>query len=250
MTVFFTDVENFSTIAEGMSPKELSDQTSLYFETVTGAISEEYGTVDKFIGDSVMAFWGAPAAVEDHVYHACRAALKASYRMKQRNQEWTREGHQPMKVRIGLHCDDVVVGNVGSPERLSYTVMGDGVNIASRMEGLNKQFGTAICISESAYDHVADRVIARPIQRLSVKGRSAAFLVYELFGIAGTEDPELRAAGRDIERCRMTAAAMALHDAGRFTEARNQYQRVLDAFPEDRVALAANALAAEASLPV
>ena len=191
-----------------------------------------------------MAFWGAPTAVEDHVFHACLAALKASYRMKRRNQEWANEGHKPMRVRIGVHCDDVVVGNVGSPERLSYTVMGDGVNIASRMEGLNKQFSTAICISESVYAKVAGRVVARPIQRLSVKGRTGAFLVYELFGIAGSNDPELRAGSRDIERCRMTEAAMALHDAGRFEEARDQYQRVLDTFPDDGVARAMSGLAA------
>jgi adenylate cyclase len=244
MTVFFADVENFSAIAEGMSPQELSEQTSLYFETVARAIAEEHGTIDKFIGDSVMAFWGAPTAVEDHVFHACLAALKASYRMKRRNQEWANEGHKPMRVRIGVHCDDVVVGNVGSPERLSYTVMGDGVNIASRMEGLNKQFSTAICISESVYAKVAGRVVARPIQRLSVKGRTGAFLVYELFGIAGSNDPELRAGTRDIERCRMTEAAMALHDAGRFEEARDQYQRVLDTFPDDGVARAMSGLAA------
>ena len=249
MTVFFADVENFSAIAEGMSPHELSEQTSLYFEIVARAIAEEHGTIDKFIGDSVMAFWGAPTAVEDHVFLACRAALKASYRMKRRNKEWANERHKPMRVRIGVHCDDVVVGNVGSPERLSYTVMGDGVNIASRMEGLNKQFGTAICISESVYEQVADRIVARPIQRLPVKGRTSAFLVYELLGIIGNGDPELRVDGRDIECCRMTEVAMALHDAGRFVEARDQYQRVVDAFPEDGVARTmSNLLAYETGL--
>ena len=238
MTVFFADVENFSTIAEGMSPQELSDQTSLYFETITGAVAEEHGTIDKFIGDSVMAFWGAPTVVEDHVFCACRAALKASHRMKHRNQEWAIEGRRPMRVRFGVHCANVVVGNVGSSERLSYTVMGDGVNVASRLEGLNKEFGTAICVSDSVHEEVAERIVARPIQRLSVKGRSAAFLVYELLGIRDSDDPELRVADRDIERCRLTTTAMASFDAGRFVEARDQYQRLLDAFPDDGVALA------------
>jgi class 3 adenylate cyclase len=245
MTVLFSDVENFSTIAETMPPQELSDQASRYFEIVTGAVAEEHGTVDKFIGDSVMAFWGAPTAVEDHVYRACLAALKASYRMKRRNREWAHVGLKQMKVRFGVHCADVVVGSVGSPERLSYTVMGDGVNVASRMEGLNKNYGTAICISESVHELVADRVLARPIRRLSVKGRSGTFLVYELLGITGDSDPELRVDGRDVERCRMTAVAMALLDAGRFVEARDQYQRLLDAYPDDGVALAMRNSAAQ-----
>ena len=250
MTVFFSDLENFSTIAEKMSPQELSDQVSLYFETVTGAIAQEHGTIDKFIGDSVMAFWGAPTAVEDHVYHACLAALKASHRMKRRNEAWARESGKPMRMRIGVHCANVVVGNVGSPERLSYTVMGDGVNIASRLEGLNKQFGSSICISDSVHAQVADRIVARPIQRLSVKGRSGAFLVYELFGIVDSDDPELRVDARDVERCEMTAAAMALLGAGRFAESRDQYQRVLDAFPDDGVArVMRDAAAQEAGRP-
>jgi adenylate cyclase len=245
MTVFFSDVENFSTIAENMSPQELSDQASLYFEAITGAVAEQHGTIDKFIGDSVMAFWGAPTAVEDHVYRACLAALKASHRMKRRNEAWARQGRKQMRARIGVHCANVVVGNVGSPERLSYTVMGDGVNIASRLEGLNKQFGTSICISEDVYALVADRVVARPIQRLSVKGRRGAFLVYELLGVAHSEDPELQVGARDVEKREMTTVAMEFLAVDRFAEAREQYQRALDAFPDDGVARSMRDFAAQ-----
>jgi len=193
MTIFFSDLENFTTISEQLSPQDLSEQTSQYFETVTVAVTEEQGTIDKFIGDSVMAFWGAPAALDDHVYRACLAALKASRRMKRLNAEWANEGRTPMPMRIGVHCANVVVGNVGSPQRLSYTVMGDGVNVASRIEGLNKQFGTSICISDSVYERVADRVVARALGRVPVKGRETEIMVYELLGIAGSGDPELRA---------------------------------------------------------
>ncbi len=193
MTIFFSDLESFTKIAEQLSPQELSEQTSHYFETVTVAVTEEQGTIDKFIGDSVMAFWGAPAALDDHVYRACLAALKASYRMKRLNAEWANEGRTPMPMRIGVHCADVVVGNVGSPQRLSYTVMGDGVNVASRIEGLNKQFGTSICISDSVYERVAGRVVARALGHVPVKGRETEIMVYELLGIASSDDPDLRA---------------------------------------------------------
>ena len=191
MTIFFADVESFTAIAEQLSSGELSEQTSHYFETVTSAVAEEGGTIDKFIGDCVMALWGAPTAGENHVFRACVAALRAHRRMERLNASWAAEGRKQMRVRIGLHCDTVVVGNVGSRARLSYTVMGDGVNVASRIEGLNKQFGTSICISENVYDQVSDLIVARALGRASVKGRKTEIMVYELLGIAGSNDPEL-----------------------------------------------------------
>jgi class 3 adenylate cyclase len=191
MTILFADVDGFTTIAEQLSSQELSEQTSQYFETVTSAVAEESGTIDKFIGDCVMALWGAPAVMEDHVFRACVAALRASRRMERLNASWAAEGRKQMRVRIGVHCDTVVVGNVGSRARLSYTVMGDGVNVASRIEGLNKQFGTSICISQNVYERVSDRIAARALGRVPVKGRKTEIMVYELLGIAGSNDPEL-----------------------------------------------------------
>ena len=193
MTIFFADVESFTAIAEQLSSRELSEQTSHYFEMVTSAVAEEGGTIDKFIGDCVMALWGAPTAGENHVFRACVAALRAHRRMERLNASWAAEGRKQMRVRIGVHCDTVVVGNVGSRARLSYTVMGDGVNVASRIEGLNKQFGTSICISQNVYERVSDRIVARALGRVSVKGRKTEIMVYELLGIAGSNDPELLA---------------------------------------------------------
>ena len=200
MTVLFSDVESFTAIAEQLSPQELSQQTSRYFENVTSAVAEEGGTIDKFIGDSVMAFWGAPVAIDDHVFRACVAALRGSRRMMKLNGQWASEGRRQMRVRFGVHCDTVVVGNVGSPERLSYTVMGDGVNLASRIEGLNKQFGTSICISENVNERVAGRVVTRALGRVPVKGRVTEIMVYELLGVTGSSDPELRADRRAHEQ--------------------------------------------------
>ncbi|MFO1079700.1 MAG: adenylate/guanylate cyclase domain-containing protein [Reyranellaceae bacterium] len=190
VTLMFTDVEGFTTIAEQLSPQALSEQTSRYFEIMTAAVAEQGGTIDKFIGDSVMAFWGAPTETEDHVFKACVAALEASRRMRALNDRWEAEGHRRMNVRLGVHCDTVVVGNVGSAERLSYTAMGDGVNLASRIEGLNKQFGTSICISESVHDRLGDRIVARPLGKVAVKGRTSEIRVYELLAIAAP-DPKV-----------------------------------------------------------
>ena len=191
LTIFFSDLENFSSVAETLTPDELMHQVSAYFEAVAGAVTQEQGTIDKFIGDSVMAFWGAPSPVEDQVYRACVGAVRAGARVKRLNEQWARENRPQMRVRIGLHCANVIVGNVGTPDRLNYTVMGDGVNVASRLEGLNKKFGTTICISDSIHNAVADRLVDRPIEMVSVKGRQGKFMVYELIGIRDADDPEL-----------------------------------------------------------
>ena len=191
MTVLFADLQDFSSLAEQMAPNDLLAQLSVYFETVSQAIAEEHGTVDKFIGDGVMAFWGAPARRDDHVLRACCGALRAARRMQQLDLDWRAQGRPPLRLRIGLHCAEVLVGNVGSSERLSYTVMGDGVNVAARLEGINKEFGTTICISDSVVEAVGSDIVARPIKKVQVKGRKHKFMVYELLGIRTSDDPEL-----------------------------------------------------------
>jgi adenylate cyclase len=236
LSILFTDLENFSTISEHLTPDELMQQVSSYFEVVTSAIAQELGTIDKFIGDSVMAFWGAPAPVDDHVFRACVAAVRASYRMHRLNEQWERDGHSRMNVRIGLHCDNVVVGNVGSPDRLSYTVMGDGVNVASRLEGTNKTFHTTICMSDKVYEQVADRVYARPVQYVTVKGREGRFMAYELIAIRDTADVELVGHERVSELCAMTVAAMERLIAEEPVEAHEKYSEILVSFPNDPVA--------------
>jgi class 3 adenylate cyclase len=236
LTVFFSDLEDFSSVSEHLSPEELMRQVSSYFEAVAGALTQESATIDKFIGDSVMAFWGAPTEVPDQVYRACVGALRAAHRVRRLNREWARDGRPQMRMRIGLHCADVVVGNVGSSERLSYTVMGDGVNVASRLEGLNKIFHTTICISDSVYSAVADRIIARPIQFVSVKGRQSRVMVYELIGLRDTADPELSAADAATRLCSITACAMTAMTAGHLTEARVKYREILAEYPSDPVA--------------
>ena len=171
LTVFFSDLENFSSHSETLAPDDLLVQISTYLEQVSAAISEEGGTVDKFIGDGVMAFWNAPVQRSDHVLRGCAGALRAARRMERVNDVWEAEGRPRIRIRIGLNCANVLVGNVGSSSRLSYTALGDGVNVAARLEGINKLFGTTICISDSIYDQVRAEVLVRPLKRVQVKGR-------------------------------------------------------------------------------
>jgi class 3 adenylate cyclase/ABC-type nitrate/sulfonate/bicarbonate transport system substrate-binding protein len=236
LTVFFSDLENFSTHSETLAPDDLLMQISTYLEQVSGAISEEGGTVDKFIGDGVMAFWNAPVQREDHVLRACAGALRAARRMERVNDSWEAEGRPRIRIRIGLNCANVLVGNVGSSTRLSYTALGDGVNVAARLEGINKQFGTTICISDSIYDQVRAEILARPLKRVQVKGRKTEFMIYELFALRASDDPELSVRDRDAQLCAMTWQASKYFEAGDFAAAERGYRAILDDFTRDSVA--------------
>jgi class 3 adenylate cyclase len=236
LTVFFSDLENFSSHSETLAPEDLLVQISTYLEEVSAAVSEEGGTVDKFIGDGVMAFWNAPVQRADHVLRACAGALRAARRMERINDAWEAEGRPRIRIRIGLNCASVLVGNVGSSTRLSYTALGDGVNVAARLEGVNKLFGTTICISDSIYDQTKADILARPLKRVQVKGRKTEFMIYELLALRATDDPELRVRDRDEQLSAMTWQASQQIEAGDFAAAERTYRAILDNFPGDPVA--------------
>ena len=234
-TIFFCDLEGFSGQAENLSPDALLVQLTQYFSTMTRAIAEERGTIDKFIGDAVMAFWGAPTATDDHALRACTAAIRASRRMETLQAAWRAEGQPAMNVRIGLHSSSVLVGNIGSPERLSYTAIGDGVNVASRLEGMNKAFGSSVCVSDAVLAALGGRGVARPLRLVQVKGRRQEFMVYELLAMSGTTDPELCPRTGDEQLVALGTKAAELRTAGDVAGARGAYDAVLAQFPEDRV---------------
>jgi class 3 adenylate cyclase/ABC-type nitrate/sulfonate/bicarbonate transport system substrate-binding protein len=236
LTVFFSDLENFSSHSETLAPDDLLVQISTYLEEVSSAISEEGGTVDKFIGDGVMAFWNAPVQRPDHVLRGCAAALRAARRMERVNDAWEAEGRPRIHIRIGLNCANVLVGNVGSSNRLSYTALGDGVNVAARLEGINKQFGTTICISDSIYDQAKADILARPIKRVQVKGRKTEFLIYELLAIRAGDDPDLKVRDRDEQLSAMTWQASQKFETGNYPAAERAYRDILNEFPEDSLA--------------
>jgi adenylate cyclase len=234
LTIFFSDLEAFSTLSEEVPSQDLLLRVSAYLQVVTKAVNQEHGTIDKFIGDGVMAFWGAPALLEDHAWRACVAALRIQRGMEELNAQWVAEGLKPFNVRIGIHCDAVLVGNIGSKERMSYTVMGDGVNIAARLEGLNKEFRTRVCISHSVFKEAGERLCVRPIDDVVVKGRRGKIAIYELVGVYGA-GPELEPCAEALRLSRLTRSAyeaLIRDDQGLALE---RYKKVLVEFPEDTV---------------
>ena len=238
LTVMFCDVEAFSTLAESSPSQELLTRISAYLEVVTLAVNEEHGTIDKFIGDAAMAFWGAPAPLNDHAWHACAAAIRISQRMAILNAKWATEGLAPLQIRIGIHCDAVMVGNIGSKHRMSYTVMGDAVNLASRLEGINKEYGTQICVSQSIYREVGERLTLRPIDEVTVKGRRTALNIFELFGVLSNDHTSdgLEASKEVIEQCALTKLAHQAYTGKNWKEATERYEALIARFPKDHLA--------------
>ena len=180
LTIFFSDIKGFTSISEELAPEELMVHLSEYLDQLTRIIIECRGTVDKYIGDAIMAFWGAPLKNQQHALDACRAAVLCQKKIITLNNEWRGLNKPIMETRIGLHSGDTIVGNVGSSERMNYSLIGDSVNLASRLEGTNSIYGTTIIISESTYEKVKENFICRPLDSVIVKGKSQAIDIYEL----------------------------------------------------------------------
>lgn len=238
LTIFFSDLEGFSTLSEEVPSQELLLRVSAYLELVTKTVNQEHGTIDKFIGDGVMAFWGAPALLDDHAWRSCVAAMRIQRGMDALNERWRAEDLKPLNVRIGIHSDAVLVGNIGSKERMSYTVMGDGVNIAARLEGTNKEFNTRICISHSVFKEAGERLCVRPIDDVTVKGRRSKIPIYELMGVYGADDPGLEPGPETQRLCKLTRLAYEALVKEDYGLASRRYREILVEFPDDPVASA------------
>ncbi|MFZ2444780.1 MAG: adenylate/guanylate cyclase domain-containing protein [Syntrophobacteraceae bacterium] len=182
LTVFFSDIAGFTSIAERVSPEELMLHLSEYFDELTKILTMHRATVDKYIGDAILAFWGAPVHDDDHAFHACSAALACGEKIAELNRNWQAQGKAPLMTRIGISTGESIVGNVGSSERINYTVMGDTVNLASRLEGANKFYRTGIIVSHSTYEAVSDKFLFRLLGDVAAKGKSIKTTIYELVG--------------------------------------------------------------------
>ncbi|HQB81975.1 MAG TPA: adenylate/guanylate cyclase domain-containing protein, partial [Candidatus Rifleibacterium sp.] len=227
----FTDISDFSAITERVAPAELMKQLSEYFDCIAAVIHRHGGTIDKYIGDSVMAFWGAPARDSRQAEHACTAALEIEAAIKKLNARWLAENSDQLKTRIGINTGISLIGNFGSSDRFNYTAVGDSVNLASRLEGLNKIYGSEVIVSESTVAVAGKGFIFRPLDLVAVKGRKKSVRIFQLLGRA--DDPKAEHFNRLAE---MAEKALESYLNRQWRESYEQFQQILDISPEDAAA--------------
>jgi adenylate cyclase len=225
-TVLFADLEGFTKLSETMQPHALIKLLNDYFSPMTQIILRYQGTLDKYIGDAIMALWGAPVPLDDHALRACRAALEMEKTMAELQEDWRIQGLPPLVARIGVHSGSVVAGNVGSRERFNYTALGDTVNLASRLEGVNKVYGTRILLSDDTRRYLQDRFLVRELDRVQVKGRGQPVTIYELIG---NSLPEGSYPWLDY-----FAAGLQAYRSRQWEEASQAFNEVLRLKPQDR----------------
>ncbi|KJC48469.1 adenylate cyclase [Bradyrhizobium sp. LTSP849] len=231
VTVLFTDVADFTAKTERADPSQVMIYTSRYFAALSDEIMRNHGTVDKYIGDAVMAFWNAPADDPDHVVHGCRAILACLAANEALNKEFRREGWPPYDTRFGLHVGDAVVGNIGSSDRMNYTALGATINLASRLEGLNKNYGTRVLVSAAVRARAGHAFLFRSVDTIRPKGFAEAIEVSELRGELARSDEA------DIAMCRSWDEVFAsIAQEGATETAMVRLSGFLLDYPKDRIA--------------
>lgn len=221
MTIMFMDIAGFTTLSEQLDSDALVRFISDFFQEMSEIIIQHGGTVDKYIGDCIMAFWNAPKTIDNHEKFACEAALACQVRLEQLQDTWRERGLPEISIRVGIHSDNVTVGNMGSKERLNYTVIGDGVNLASRLEGLGKIYGVPLIISECVAGRLPETFHLRPLDCVVVKGKSAPVPIY-------TIDKEQCKSVADLHRC-----AYDHYVAQEWDEAQDSFTKILERDPDD-----------------
>ncbi len=226
ITSFFSDLENFTTVSEKLGPDLVTKLLGPYLQMLTEHLQSRGATVDKFIGDAVVAFWGAPHPVPDHPFIACTAALDANEMLSMLNKSWSELDIPPLSTRIGMNTGDALVGNIGFEERLSYTALGDTMNLAARLESLNKLYGTRILVGESTFRAVTPRIAGRFVDKVAVKGKTVGTELYEIF--RETDLP------REWDRFLSAyTPALEFYRAGDFAKAVTGFERALSILPGD-----------------
>jgi adenylate cyclase len=227
MTAFFSDLAGFSTIAETLGPTELVALLNEYLTLMCEVIADYDGTIDKFEGDAIMGFWGAPIAREDHARLACYAAIDMQKALAGLRERLRADGRPLLFARMGLNSGEMLVGNLGSDQRMDYTVMGDAVNLASRLEGANKFYGTAIMISEGTRTLAGDAVETRELDRIRVVGKREPVTVHELLDRRGL------VTGPRAELVDRYGRALAAYRDRRFDDALAGFREALAVDPDD-----------------
>lgn len=228
LTVLFSDIAGFSTFSEKKEPEDLVKFLNEYLSAMTDIVLQNRGTLDKYVGDAVMAFWGAPIDDENHALHGCKTAILMQKKLDEMRVRWKKENQPEIIVRIGLNSGDMVVGNIGGDQRFDYTVMGDNVNLASRLEGANKEYGTLIMIAESTYEEIKDQIIARELDLIVVKGKTLPIKVYELISLK--EDSIDK---NFMECCNLYHDGLNFYRERKFDEAIDKFKKAVEIHPED-----------------
>ena len=218
MSVYFSDIAGFTTISEGLKPEDLVALLNDYLTIMTDLVLSHGGVVDKYIGDAIMAFWGAPLPASDHALRATRCAIAMRKKCDELRAGWQQKFGHEVFARAGVNSGNAVVGNMGSKHKYNYTVMGDMVNLASRLEGANKAYGTFLMISETTVGKLGGAIDVRELDRIAVKGKDLPVTVYEVLDEVGATDPAWLARARKFEeglalyRAKDFAAAIAVFE--------------------------------------
>ncbi len=226
MTVLFSDIRGFTTLSERMAPEQLAAFIKEYLTPMTQIVFDEKGTLDKYIGDALMAFWNAPIDQPDHAFLACRASVAFLSKLEELKTRWRAEGYPAFDIGVGVNTGTMIVGNMGSDVRSDYTVMGDAVNLASRLEGTNKDYETRIILSETTWASVKDRVAARRLGAVRVKGKHKPVGIYELRAIGRPE-------GKEAEAIGLFERGVEAYVQARFDDAATAFRQVEGLWPGD-----------------
>lgn len=232
ITIFFSDIASFTSIAETHSIDVLIPLLTEYFDNLCRIILESHGTIDKFMGDGIMAFWGAPEDIPDHATRACTTALRCSVAVNKLNQKRRAEGKPEFPTRFGINTGTVIVGNIGTSDRINYTVIGDAVNITSRLQEVDKFYHTTIIISEDVHKQLKDAFVVRPLDFVAVKGKTEKIRIFELLAKLQGE-PEISAQPSQIELSKIFTEAYEAFWQKDYGKARTLFQNILQKFPDD-----------------
>ena len=233
ITVMFSDIRGFTTISENLDAQDLALFLNQYLSDMTGIVFDHQGTLDKFIGDAVMAIWGAPYEEEGHAIRACNACLQMMEHVRAMQKKWEAEGKPHLDIGIGLNTGVASVGNMGSEQRKGYTALGDTVNLSSRLEGLNKDYGTHIIVNETTYSAAESAGFEfRELDLIRVKGKLQPVTIYELIGRHG--EPSVYGTPQDLKRRHEEfVRARELYRQRQWHQAQTLFQTILDKWPDD-----------------
>jgi adenylate cyclase len=232
ITILFSDISGFTTIAESCPIDLLIQLLGEYFDTMSKIILESQGTIDKFTGDGIMAFWGAPISLPNHALRACTAALLCSALLVKFNEDRRKKGLPEFPTRFGINTGTVIVGNIGTSDRINYTVIGDAVNTTARLQEIDKIYHTTIILSEDTYAEVKEEFVVRPLDVIAVKGKKEKIKIFELVAKKGGEK-EILATPEQIELCHSFNEGFEAFQRKDFKLALSFFQEIQRKYPED-----------------